>query len=230
MSFVATGSRMGSSSRVRRGRPRCADAGRLTSGRRQQPDAQRGSAGHSGDSTIVAVAAAGAGDAHRALRGARAALEHVSGLGLQNEAVLWSWPVAADMAHLLADDAALDHVLSLLDAHPIGHVPPLLRAERELALARRVGRTGDDSAASRFTAAIEAVRRCGSPYHLAHGLIDQAEFLQTMDDEAAAAALVSEAAAIADQLGARPLRGRAEAAGALGGGMREAAGSAAGPE
>ncbi len=184
----------------------------------------------SANSTIVAVAAAGAGDAHRALRGARAALEHVSGLGLQNEAVLWSWPVAADMAHLLADDAALDHVLSLLDAHPIGHVPPLLRAERELALARRAGRTGDDSASSRFTEAIEAVRRCGSPYHLAHGLIDQGEFLRKRGDEAAAGALVSEAAVIAEQLGARPLRERSEAAGATGGGVREAAGSAAGPE
>lgn len=181
----------------------------------------------SANSTIVAVASAGEGDADRALRAARATLEHVAGLGLQNEAVLWSWPVAADMAHLLADDTALDHVLSLLDAHPIGHVPPLLRAERELALARRAGRTGDDSASSRFTAAIEAVRRCGSPYHLAHGLIDQAEFVQARGDEAAAAALLSEAAAIAVQLGSRPLLQRAQEAGTEGG-ITEGSSSVAG--
>jgi hypothetical protein len=50
----------------------------------------------------------------------------------------------------------------------------------------------------------------GTPYHLAQGLLDYAEHLLRTPSAADAEVLVAEAAAIADRLGARPVRERAD--------------------
>ena len=66
---------------------------------------------------------------------------------------------------------------ALLDAHPPGHLPPLLRAERALAKASAKANGGEADAEEAFNQAIDALRTAASPYHLAHGLLDQAAFL-----------------------------------------------------
>ena len=59
-------------------------------------------------------------------------------------------------------------------------------------------------------AAIEAVRSISTPYHLAHGLLDHAEFLAAMGDSAAPAEAIAEARSIAIGLGCRPLLDRVD--------------------
>jgi hypothetical protein len=54
------------------------------------------------------------------------------------------------------------------------------------------------------------LRESGTPYHLAHGLLDQAEHLARQADEAASLA-VEEARRIADRLRCQPLLDRIEA-------------------
>jgi hypothetical protein len=136
-----------------------------------------------------------------------------SALSVRHEYFQWGWDAAARVARTLGDGAAVDALLDDLDAHPVGHLPPLLRSERDLARARRAGDAESPDAAAMFTAAVASARRFGSPYHLAHGLLDQAEFLLSRDDTDAAgtaAPLIAEVAAIAERLGAAPLSARAD--------------------
>ena len=53
-------------------------------------------------------------------------------LGMNCEYLVFAWPVANDAAKALGDREAMADLLSLFEAHPIGHLPPLLRAERAL--------------------------------------------------------------------------------------------------
>ena len=71
-----------------------------------------------------------------------------------------------------------------------------------------------------FVDAVASARRFGSPYHLAQGLLDQAEYVlsevnkggEASVDAASdgAAPLIAEARQIADRLGAVPLAARAD--------------------
>ena len=96
----------------------------------------------------------------------------------------------------------------LLDSYPPGHVPPMLRAERDLARARLAAADGDRDAGTAFAGAISSLRELSTPYHLAHGLLDHAEYLTRLGDAAAALA-IGEARAIGDRLRCRPLLDRA---------------------
>jgi predicted amidophosphoribosyltransferase len=62
-----------------------------------------------------------------------------------------------------------------------------------------------------FAAAFAVLREQGTPYHLAHGLLDHARYLVSRGDGDAAAQAVDEARAIGRQLGCRPLLDRADA-------------------
>jgi hypothetical protein len=95
----------------------------------------------------------------------------------------------------------------MLDALQPGRVPPMLRAERDLARARLASADGDQ-----FAAAIAGLRELSTPYHLAHGLLDYAAHLTRRGQGEAAAAAVDEATAIAVRLRCQPLLGRATAA------------------
>ena len=53
----------------------------------------------------------------------------------------------------------------------------MLRAERDLVRARLADGDGDEAAAAAFTAAISGLRELSTPYHLAHGLLDHAQYL-----------------------------------------------------
>ena len=103
-------------------------------------------------------------------------------------------------------------LLALLDSYQPGHLAPMLRAERDLVRARLAAGDGDADAAAAFTAAITSLREQSTPYHLAHGLLDHAEYLARVHGDAeAAATAIDEARDIAGRLRCQPLLDRADA-------------------
>jgi hypothetical protein len=69
---------------------------------------------------------------------------------------------------------------------------------------------GDPGAAETFEAATRAFRDLGSPYHLAVGLMDHADYLAASGDQTTGRELATEAEAIAERLSARPVLSRAQ--------------------
>ncbi len=97
-----------------------------------------------------------------------------------------------------------------LDGHPPGHIPPVLRAERPRIRARLMTSQGDSTAGAAFHTATQAFRDVGSPYHLAVGVLDQADHVRAGKGPLATRLLAAEAGEITRKLGARPLLERAE--------------------
>ncbi|MGH9294871.1 MAG: hypothetical protein ACRD0B_06020, partial [Acidimicrobiales bacterium] len=131
-------------------------------------------------------------------------------LGIGADAMRFSWPLSARAARSLGDNRALEQLLAMLDEHPVGHLPPVLRAGRKLVkalvdadAALAAGGSGATSEpavnAASLGDAISALREVGNPYELAHGLLDYAGTLAragTGDggaDETSAAAALAEA-------------------------------------
>jgi tetratricopeptide (TPR) repeat protein len=161
-------------------------------------------------STAEAFTAAARGRPAETLRHARVALGHANALGISFEMLRWAWSLAARAAHELGDVAATRELLALLDAYQPGHLAPVQRAERDLARARLAARDGDGDAAATFAAAITHLRERGTPYHLAHGLLDHAEYLIRIGEEGAAASCVDEARTVGSRLACQPLLDRAD--------------------
>jgi class 3 adenylate cyclase/predicted ATPase len=165
------------------------------------------------DQAAIAVAEAFTAAARRqpasALRHARAALDQAAVLGISQEYQRWAWPLAARAAYDLADTATAADLLAMLDGYRPGQLAPMQRAEHDLARARLTARDGGPAAGAAFAAAIAGLRQHSTPYHLAHGLLDHAEHLSHLDDDAAAGAAVGEARGIAQRLRCRPLLDRA---------------------
>ncbi len=165
---------------------------------------------------LDAFAAAARRQPADALRYARAILALAARVGISSVAPRWAWPLAARCASELGDTTAARELLDLLDSYQPGHLAPMLRAERDLARARlRAADTaGDAAAAASLTAAIQRLREQSTPYHLAHGLLDHAEYLRSAGDapdiDGAAAAAIEEARAIAGRLRCQPLLDRAD--------------------
>jgi class 3 adenylate cyclase/predicted ATPase len=160
---------------------------------------------------LEAFIADAADEPGRALALARQVLSHARALSLRAETSRWAWPLAARTAHRLGDTSAVADLLAMLDGHPVGHLPPVLRAERELARARLLATTDPAAAGGLFDAAVAGLRRIPDPYHLGHALLDHAEYLAAAGESAAAAAATEEAAAIAERLGCEPLGRRVAA-------------------
>jgi hypothetical protein len=161
-----------------------------------------------------AMTAAAEHDPDAALEHSLRALSFVGALGVSHEALRWGWPVATRIA-LDRDDAdTIDSLLVMLPVELPRLVPPMLRAERLLVLARRAAAEGSDDAGATFESAVTAMREMSPPHLLAQGLLDHAEFLAAHADPAGAAAAADEARAIGERLGCRPVVARAEAAGA----------------
>jgi hypothetical protein len=156
---------------------------------------------------VRAFTSAALGEPAQALRHARAVLAHASTLSISNEWVRWAWPLAARATADLQDTAATAALLAQLDSAEHGHLAPMLRAERDLVRARLAARDGDEAAATAFAAAIRSLREHSTPYHLAHGLLDHAEFLSGTDTSAAEAA-IAEASDVATRLRCKPLLDR----------------------
>jgi class 3 adenylate cyclase/tetratricopeptide (TPR) repeat protein len=146
-----------------------------------------------------------------ALRQARAILARAEAMGISSVPLRWAWPLAARCAHELADIAAVCDLVALLDSYQPGHLAPMLQAERDLVRARLAAGDRDAGAAATYTAAIAGLRVQSTPYHLAHGLLDHAEYLLSVGDAEAAAAAVEEARDIAGRLRCQPLLDRAAA-------------------
>jgi tetratricopeptide (TPR) repeat protein len=159
-------------------------------------------------STTQALVCGGSRQPVEALAQARLALAKLDLLGLNCEHLVFAWPVANDAAKALGDREAMADLLSLFEAHPIGHLPPLLRAERALTkahLAVTPGEAGSAIVETEFAEAVAAFRRAGSPWHLGRALADYGGYLAACGQAEAAGAALDEAAAIAERLGARPL-------------------------
>jgi hypothetical protein len=161
-------------------------------------------------SMAEAFAAAARHQPGNALRHARDTLSHVDALGITHECLCWAWPLAARAAHDLGDFTAVGELLALLGSYQPGHLAPMLRAERDLARARLADHAGDPAATASFATAIVTLREDSTPYHLAHGLLDQAQHLSRRGDAEAAAAAADEARGIARRLRCQPLLDRAE--------------------
>jgi tetratricopeptide (TPR) repeat protein len=158
--------------------------------------------------TAQALAAAAIGRPEQVLEHAQAVLELGESIGVYSEIIAWCWPAAARAAWESGDEQWTARLLGYLDGHPRGHVPPLLRAEHDLAVARIAPATTRGDVDAAFERAITALRRFASPYHLAHALVDHAERLAELGERDAASALSDEARAIATELGARPVLDR----------------------
>ena len=166
------------------------------------------------DRTLISIAeaftAAARHQPDKALGRARDTLSQVGALGISHECLCWAWPLAVRAAFDLGDTAAIGELLALLDSYQPGHLAPMLRAERDLTRARLADHHGDPDVAALFAAAIAGLREHGTPYHLAHGLLDHAQHLSRRGDADAAAVAAGEAREIAHRLRCQPLLDRAE--------------------
>jgi class 3 adenylate cyclase/tetratricopeptide (TPR) repeat protein len=154
---------------------------------------------------------AASGQPAAALRQARIPLDYSDVLGISSEQLRWAWPVAARAAHDLRDTATIDQLLALLETSKPGQLAPILRAERELVMARLAAARDDVDAARMFVQAIASLRAVSTPYHLAHGLLDHADYLAVAGDPAAAGRAIDDAREIANRLRCLPLLDRAAA-------------------
>jgi class 3 adenylate cyclase/tetratricopeptide (TPR) repeat protein len=162
-------------------------------------------------SLLTAFIAAARRQPEESLRHARETAAYGSTLGMTHEVVRWGWSLAARTAYELRDAVAIRELIALADSRPAGQLAPIIRAERDLLRARLAGRDGDHGARAALTAAITGLREVGSPYHLAHGLLDHAEYLTGVGDGDTAALAVAEARDIGDRLNCPPLLERADA-------------------
>jgi tetratricopeptide (TPR) repeat protein len=162
--------------------------------------------------SLISIAEAFTADARRqpetALRHARETLAHADAMGISADTLRWAWPLAARAAHELEDTAATGELLALLDSYQPGHLAPMLRAERDLARARLAGHH-DETAQVAWSSAISSLREHSTPYHLAHGLLDHAQYLRRSGDADAAVLAIEEARGIAGRLRCQPLLDRA---------------------
>ncbi len=162
-------------------------------------------------SLLRAFVAAAEGRPEQALEQAMATIAHVGAIGMTHETVRLAWPLAARAAWQLADGSATAALLDLVEGRQPGQLGPLLRAERDLAMARLAARDEPQRGDDAFAAAIRGLRERGTPYHLAHALLDHAEYLAGQGRGDAAAAATGEAREIATALRCQPLLTRAAA-------------------
>src|SRR5215469_8748216 len=160
-------------------------------------------------SSVEAFTAAARGQPEDALGHARETLARAASLGISFEFQRWAWPLAARAAFELDDTATIRELLVLLDDSPPGHLAPMQQAERDLVRARLAASAGDQAADASFITAISRLREHSTPYHLAHGLLDHAQYIAQLGDTDAAEAAVAEARGIAERLRCQPLLDRA---------------------
>src|SRR5262249_60582979 len=119
-------------------------------------------------------------------------------------------PLAVPPPHNSHHTPVIAELPILLASSQPGDLVPTLRAERDLPRSRLADHYGDPDSAALFPAAIVGVREHGTPYHLAHGLLDHAQHLSRLGDADAAAAAAAEARGIAGRLRCQLLLDRAE--------------------
>jgi class 3 adenylate cyclase/tetratricopeptide (TPR) repeat protein len=147
------------------------------------------------------------GETRDALELATSAVEHALVVGGRHEGIRWAWALASRAAYEVGDDTASRRLLELTAGRLPGQLSPLGRAEMQLARARLTSPGPERFGA--VEAAVETMRGVGSPYHLAHALLDLEEACGGQPGPASSA-MTDEAAAIAAKLHAAPLARRAE--------------------
>jgi predicted ATPase/class 3 adenylate cyclase len=157
-----------------------------------------------------AAAAAARTDHKRAHEQAKRALSYVKTVGCSHEAIRWSWSIAAEASLAMGDLDETARLLGWIDEFPVGHLAHVQTAERFRLRAKLAAATSDPDARGAFDEAITELRTCGSPYHLALGLLDQAEWLQGTDPEQAAP-IAAEAGVIGERLRCQPIVDRVTA-------------------
>lgn len=159
-----------------------------------------------------ALIAYAAGDAAGAAREAMECLRQVgTALSFNGDDGRLIWPLAARLAHELGRYEVEAQLLADYDAQPKGAVAPLQIAEAALIPARLAAAGEDPGAGSLFAAAIASMRKSSPPYHLAHGLLDNAAYLLGSGRETSIPPMVEEVLGIAGKLRCAPLVTRAEA-------------------
>ncbi|HEU5034509.1 MAG TPA: adenylate/guanylate cyclase domain-containing protein [Mycobacteriales bacterium] len=151
------------------------------------------------------------GDFASALRLARESMAERARMGFASELSRWAWPVAADAALALGDMAVVHEVLDQVLSLPPGKASAVARAEAQRVGARALAAAEDPGAAAAFEASTAALRAVGSPWHLARGLADHADYCASLGDRVVAQTLADEARMLATTLGAKPLLARLDA-------------------
>jgi class 3 adenylate cyclase/tetratricopeptide (TPR) repeat protein len=159
---------------------------------------------------VAGFADAAQNDPAGALREARVVLGQANRLGITASTLRWAWPLAARAAHELGDTNTLKELVAQLSDYPPGDIAPLQLAERDLVTARLAAARSDPDAFERFAQAIASLRTTSTPYHLALGLLDQAEHLVSIDDAIAARRCMNESREIANRLGCASILRRAK--------------------
>jgi class 3 adenylate cyclase/tetratricopeptide (TPR) repeat protein len=152
------------------------------------------------------------GDMAESLNNARLTLEHAERAGFASEGSRWSWTLAANAALALGDLDEVRALLALVDERPAGKVSPVARADAYRVRARLLAAEGDAGAPTAFEEATRGLRELTSPWHLAVGLADHADYCMSTGDTVIARTLADEARSIATQLGAKPLLQRLDRA------------------
>jgi tetratricopeptide (TPR) repeat protein len=160
-------------------------------------------------SSVRAMVAAVRGEPAEVLRHARDSFAHLDAVGPAS--LDGPWPLAVRAAFDLSDYATVGELLAMVDSVPPGHISPILRPERDLVRVRLAAADGDQAAGPLFARAISGLRELSTPYHLAHGLLDYAAYLNGQGDTAAAALAIDEAQSIGRHLRCQPLLDRAAA-------------------
>jgi predicted ATPase/class 3 adenylate cyclase len=140
------------------------------------------------------------GDAAAALEAAQAAVETSAANGVRFEAVKEAYVVAIEAALRSGDRESAERLIAAVEAMPPGGMPQFLRAHAS----RFRARLGSPRADDLFKGAAALFRELGLPFYLAVTNLEHAEWLAACKRPGDLAALVSEARAIFERLGAGP--------------------------
>ncbi len=158
--------------------------------------------------TANAFVAFAAGENEAALEFAANATELIhKGFGMLSENFRQSWPVALEAATALGLPDRAARLLMLVSADPTDTVPPYLRLQRlhfQAMLNASTNAENSDIEADLQTA-ITGFGDLGYPYWQARAQLDLASWLTSIDRVSEAVAVLGEALATGQRLGAQPL-------------------------
>jgi hypothetical protein len=127
------------------------------------------------------------------------------GMGLSHESGREGTTVALEAAFQLGDHEALQGLLDHIDGIPRGMLPPYLVAQSTRYKAKLAAARGDDAPVEQgFKGAAGLFREIAAPFHMAVTLLDLGEWLAEHGRIDEAKPSLDEAAAIFEELEARP--------------------------
>jgi tetratricopeptide (TPR) repeat protein len=162
---------------------------------------------HDAVAGMVALAGGQAAEAFELLE--RAAREAMTLTGASADGMRIAWGEAVDAALALGRVDRVEGLVELLASQPRRRVPPLLRAELERGQGRlHAAREEHEEVESHLSAAARGFTELGYPFWLSRAQADLAEWMIERGRGPESTALLDEAAAALEELGAEPLLGR----------------------